>query len=190
MTGSAKGSEERDIMFGKLFAYVSMIRAGLIHLDNLTSHELLERLIALHNKKNWLQELTIETILSLIAASEQTLQVHILSKIEPFYNHPFSEMNVNQLLLFCGLQLIASNDASFQKIWKTSVQNLHLQSFELTRLNEVAEPLLASSRKFPKVILSLHYSFQSILILIYSRFIGSGIIFWDLLFRGHLIERS
>lgn len=61
--GKVRGSEERDLMFGKLFAYLSIARSGILRKDDKTAVDILERLIELHKKRGWMREVVTEAIL-------------------------------------------------------------------------------------------------------------------------------
>jgi hypothetical protein len=139
-------------MFGKLFGYVALIRAGLLSSSSTTTQEVIDRLLALYSKKSWLQELIIEAFLSFLSFADKELQQFILTKTEDLYTVSFAEMNVNQLLFYLGLQHFAKENGSFGKLWKESLTKKSLEtSFDMNKLDVVSDTLLSSSRKFPKV---------------------------------------
>ena len=52
VSGSMKGAEERDMLFGKLFGYIAIIRSGrLSNESNDISINVFNRILELHNKK-------------------------------------------------------------------------------------------------------------------------------------------
>ena len=56
LTGSIRGAEERDFMFGKLFCYFAIMRSGKIHSNNELSTDVIDRLLDLHKRKGWIRE--------------------------------------------------------------------------------------------------------------------------------------
>jgi hypothetical protein len=151
VTGGTKGSEERDIMFGKLFGYISLMRADLLKEKTETTENLADRIFNLHNKKSWLQELTIETFLTFLTHANENLQQFLFAKLETFFIVPLEEMNVNQLLFFLGMQYLAKTNKSVGKLWKNLLKTHSLQEFKIDNLEVVSEALLSSSKTFPKV---------------------------------------
>jgi hypothetical protein len=151
VTGGTKGSEERDIMFGKLFGYISLMRADLLKEKTETTENLADRIFNLHNKKSWLQELTIETFLTFLTHANENLQQFLFAKLEAFFIVPLEEMNVHQLLFFLGMQYLAKTNKSVGKLWKNLLKTHSLQEFKIDNLETVLEALLSSSKTFPKV---------------------------------------
>lgn len=118
-----KGSEERDVIFGKLFGYISIIRSGILFKkDHSTSHKMAEdtkdgttdlidkmfdRLLHLYNMKSWIREPVIESLLSfinIIIAFDSTKSLSSLDKLQPLLSVSISSMSVSQLLLTLGLE--------------------------------------------------------------------------------------
>jgi hypothetical protein len=139
-------------MFGKLFGYIGLIRGGLLKEKSPLSEEIIERLLTLHGKKSWLQELTVEAFLIFLTNANDELQKYLLQKLEPFYIVSLDAMNANQLLLFLGLQYLSKVNKNFEKLWKNVVKTHNIELFDFnTKLDVVSDALLSSSRTFPKI---------------------------------------
>lgn len=59
LTGSIRGAEERDFMFGKLFCYLAIMRSGIIRSDQELSSIIFDRLLVLQERKSWIREVGI-----------------------------------------------------------------------------------------------------------------------------------
>jgi len=68
--GKIKGSEERDLMFGKLFAYLSIARSGLLARDAQAGLDLFKRLLELHRMRGWLREVVSEAFFVVLRAMD------------------------------------------------------------------------------------------------------------------------
>lgn len=139
-------------MFGKLFGYVALIRAGLVQKSNEETQLLVNKLFDLHQKKNWIQELTIEAFISILTHSDKELTIFILTKLEPIFTIPVTEMDYNQFLLLLGLQYLSTTgnkifSSAFQEIVTKELVDL----FTMEQIESVGTALLQSSKKFPKV---------------------------------------
>ena len=111
ISGSLKGAEERDFLFGKLFGYLSLIRSGRLSDDVIQTGCIMDRLLELHARKGWLREVTTEAILTLLSAVSLTVvdSAGLLDKISPLLAQhgrptPIHEMTAWQLMLAIGLQ--------------------------------------------------------------------------------------
>jgi hypothetical protein len=56
-----RGAEERDLMFGRLFGYLALIRSGKLSGDNTNIVKTLDTLIELHQRKAWIREVVSES---------------------------------------------------------------------------------------------------------------------------------
>ena len=111
ISGSLKGAEERDFLFGKLFGYLSLIRSGRLSEDVIQTGCVMDRLLELHARKGWLREVTTEAILTLLSAVSSAVvdSAGLLDKISPLLAQhgrptPIQEMTAWQLMLAIGLQ--------------------------------------------------------------------------------------
>jgi len=70
VTGSLKGAEERDFMFGKLFGYLALARSGRLDGVPLAAHAgaVVDGLLELHARKGWMREVATEALLVVLAA--------------------------------------------------------------------------------------------------------------------------
>ena len=111
ISGSLKGAEERDFLFGKLFGYLSLIRSGRLFDDVIQTGVIMDRLLELHGRKGWLREVTTEAILTLLSAVSIAVveAAGLMEKISPLLAQhgqptPIHEMTAWQLMLAIGLQ--------------------------------------------------------------------------------------
>jgi DNA polymerase phi len=76
VTGSMKGQEERDMLFGQLFGYLAVLRSNRVNDTKMVS-DLIDRLLLLHSKKGWIKEVTTEAILILISTIDRYSLTHL-----------------------------------------------------------------------------------------------------------------
>lgn len=115
---------------------------------------ILERLLELHDKKQWMQDLATECILLLLRKISHMHFVPVLNRIKHLILIPLKEMNANKVLMALGLQhFIDSNDA-----FSTASASVFGSSslFSLDNIHEISSALLSSASKFPKVRDLLH----------------------------------
>lgn len=154
VTGSMKGAEERDMLFGKLFGYISIIRSGKLNqTDNEdTAVEIFNRVLELHQKRGWIREVTSETILLLLESLNFTLLTNesVFSKLQSLLSEiSISEMAPWQLMLALGFQF-------YQSIFPAVSSQISLllpdeQIFIAERMDVLSPILLASTAGFPKI---------------------------------------
>lgn len=145
-----KGAEERDFMFGRIFGYVALIRAGrLTTLNEL--NDVIDRFEALYKKKHWVQELIIEAFLLLLSTIQnKDIKITILQRIVKHCQGELNELNENQLMLRIGLQLMAQSDS----VVKAELLSLvpKDKQFSFDKIDEVVTlALIPSTHKFPKL---------------------------------------
>jgi DNA-directed RNA polymerase delta subunit len=103
-----KGSEERDLLFGKLFGYLSIVQSGKLQSDKEHAEDIMTRLIELHGKKGWIREVVCEGLLALISVVDLDIAAQLVGKFKPLLTQPepvpISEMTAWQLMLAIGLQ--------------------------------------------------------------------------------------
>lgn len=170
MTGSVKGSEERDKMFGKLFGYVAIIRSDILFnaQNSKKANEILTALVDgivdLHQKKLWIQETTIETLLLLLSGAignayakknnslDESSIDNMVGKLFTLINtEAFSENNENQLSLLLGLQQMGSQHAKLQKVVSEHGKKHNIPTISAEHMEEFVTVLFHSTNKFPKV---------------------------------------
>ena len=111
---SLKPHEQRDLIFGKLFAYLALIRSGRlaaeIKADPTVATTVAQTLLQLHAKKDWLREVTSEAILSLMTAlPAEVVASHVVPALRdgallPEYSHSLGDYSAWQLQLAMGLE--------------------------------------------------------------------------------------
>ena len=110
-----RGAEERDLMFGKLFGYLALIRSGKLVGDNDNIVKTLDTLIDLHQRKAWIREVISESILFLLQQFDFEADTFdtdsalcIVSKLNEILpttkNYEISEVPAHLLVLLSGLQ--------------------------------------------------------------------------------------
>ena len=110
-----RGAEERDLMFGRLFGYLALIRSGKLSGDNASIVKTLDALIELHQRKAWIREVVSESILFLLQqfdfASDMfdtDVALSVVSKLNEILpstkNYDVGEVPAHLLVLLSGLQ--------------------------------------------------------------------------------------
>lgn len=143
-----KGFEERDLLFAKLFGSASIIRSCKFA-NQEDCMLILERLLDLYDKKQWMQDLTIECILLLLCKISDMHQVSVLSRLKHLVLVPINEMTPNGLLLVVGLQHVIDSSDAISRASATVFGTNKL--FDLECIDGIANSLLNSATKFPKV---------------------------------------
>jgi hypothetical protein len=148
VTSSLKGFEERDLLFAKLFGSACIIRSC----DFCNQEDcmlILERLLDLHDKKLWMQDLVIECIFLLLSYIPESYQASVLCRLKHLVSVPLNEMTPNGLLFAIGLQHLSITSEAFSKASSTAFGLKNL--FNLESIDEISNGLLHSASKFPKV---------------------------------------
>lgn len=170
-----KGSEERDLMFGKLFGYLSVIRSGKLGSDEENVTLIMDKLLELHNRKGWIREVVCESILTLLSALQEDMIRVILPKVKTLLGDGqvlLSDMTAWQLMLCVGIQQLAAAKAitpssltalKQEKEGEEDVEgSLSEQLLQLLPVSDVVTPgtfkemiptLLEATAGFPKVCL-------------------------------------
>ena len=147
-----KGVEERDMMFGKLFGYLAIIRSGRLQIeisDDL-SVELFNRILELHSKRGWIREVTSETMLALLETLDFKIFEAVKDKIDTILTvESVGEMSAWQLMLSLGLQLYQTIFPNYSDSIATLILPTHFFSKE--NILTLKPILMASTSGFPKV---------------------------------------
>lgn len=161
-----RGSEERDVMFGRLFGYLALIRSGRLRNDSANSLLSLDRLIGLHKRKAWIREVVSEGILFLLEempSDVATMQSVSKKLSEILFNEgsdyvDIAEISAHEIVLVSGLQsfcllrkdLPAGSANALRGLTAkyTAPPSLLLSP---TNLPVLAPTLLAACGGFPKV---------------------------------------
>jgi Leucine-rich repeat (LRR) protein len=110
---------------------------------------ILERLLDLHDKKLWMQDLVIECIFLLLSYIPESYQASVLCRLKHLVSVPLNEMTPNGLLFAIGLQHLSITSEAFSKASSTAFGLKNL--FNLESIDEISNGLLHSASKFPKV---------------------------------------
>jgi len=109
VTGSMRGMEEREFLFGKLFGYLSLIRSGKLKEGRSFVSDIINVFLSLYQAKPWIQEVTIESLLTLFINIIDDTQIskyleHSISTLLP--NHPYSvgDLSPNEILIIAAMQ--------------------------------------------------------------------------------------
>ena len=152
MSGSIKGIDERELMFGKLFCYLSIIQSGRLQLSSPSSSEnqgldILDRIIELHNMRGWIKEVTVESML-LFTYSHCASPSSILTKLEPLLADPVEDLSAWQIMLLLGIQpFLITHKLSPSE----DMASLDLLQHPKTHLDMISTTLLAATAGFPKI---------------------------------------
>ena len=149
-----KGSEERDLLFGKLFGYIAIIRSGKLS-EERNSVDIFMRILDLHFKRGWIREVTSETILLLLESNNFRILSNeiVFSKLQSLLSEiSLSDMAPWQLMLALGLQfyggIYSGEDIS---VAISSLLGPSKDIFTPENMNDLQPVLLASTAGFPKV---------------------------------------
>jgi len=119
-----KGSDEREVLFGRLFGFLALIRSGRLCSDRAVGDKVLDATMALLSSKGWLREVVVETLLeyaevafasyyvesprvkafSQHSSSALLLEV-VLPKLEGLIATSLVDMTSSQLMLTIGIKL-------------------------------------------------------------------------------------
>lgn len=149
-------------MFGKLFGLAALIRSGVVRDNDLVVLELIKRLIDLHQRKAWMQELAVENLLNLLFTCKKSIQLKMAPKLAEMCQSPLEEMSENELFLRIGLQLFASQSKDIHAAVYSTLTSEN--DFTIDKLLMVKPALFRSAHKFPKV----HRLWDYILGLVFS----------------------
>ncbi|CEI97277.1 hypothetical protein RMCBS344292_11413 [Rhizopus microsporus] len=123
VTGSLKGDEVRDMLFGRLFGLMSIVAAGMITRESTTTDDIVRILTSLHEMgslKSYLAEVCHHVVINMLPYLKDTQHQEIaVEKIkELYFNGPIS--NVDQLNLVIALQQLNNVDLTEQFAnWKS-----------------------------------------------------------------------
>ena len=114
VTGSLKGSEERDLLFGKLFGYSALIRSKKLINHKELAMKTLDGLLDLFKKKEWFQEVVAEVIFDLLYEFDDNAIIEtVIPLLAPLFPEKLENMSPNQLLFTAGIErLFKDNDNS------------------------------------------------------------------------------
>jgi hypothetical protein len=153
-----KGSEERDVMFGKLFNFLALIRAGRIQNDSTTGLYILDRFIELHKRKGWIREVVSEAILLLfevLPRDDSSVLQSALQKLKFIVDSDeLEEMSACDLILFSGLQTLAHKFdlEGFSKLSEAIQKVVPTEPiFSPESFSSIENTLLNACHGFPKV---------------------------------------
>lgn len=154
ITGSMKGSEERNFIFGKFFGYISIIRSLPMDSEGIVE-SLLTLLLDLYHKKSWIQEAVLEAIFSLIHkliesdVSKETIMKY-LKQIEKSF-HVDSDSSPSELLLCLHFQILSRKVPHVSKVISTHLSVDNLPVALATNLSNFKSVLLQSTTGYPKI---------------------------------------
>lgn len=82
MTGSVKRFEERELLFGKLFGLLCVVRSKRLNNDKVLINRVLDSLLVVHSKRNWIREVTSDAILFFLSqSSAEVVEEVIIPKL-------------------------------------------------------------------------------------------------------------
>ncbi len=178
--GKIKGSEERDLMFGKLFAYLSIARSGILAKDPVAGLDIFKRLLELHKMRGWLREVVSESLLVVLSSINPAADIDVLGTgtqnvieaalealaQEDLLRGEFSEWSPWQLQLALGLQQFAAefkggDEEDTEQVAPAYHKSIRKRIFRILPVKKVDTPelilgplvpvLIASAAGFPKI---------------------------------------
>lgn len=153
-------------MFGRLFNYLAIIRAGKVNDSKIALH-ILDRFIELHKRKGWIREVVSEAILSLLNTfpnDEETVQSAI-NKIKLILEiNEIDEIPAHDLILISGLQAYSEQKHSqgFSNLSQIVNQFIPIEPiFSVENFPLLEKTFVAACYGFPKVyfLFLFHYFF-------------------------------
>ena len=150
VTGSLKGAEERDLLFGKLFGYSALIRSNQLKNHQDLAMKTLNGLLDLYKKKEWFQEVVVEVIFDLLNELDDNIIIEtVVPLLIPFFPEKLENMSPNQLLFTAGIErLFKDNDKVSEAI---SPYLLKKKIFSIRTIDIVGPTLIKSCSGFPKI---------------------------------------
>jgi hypothetical protein len=146
ISGSTKGMDERDLMFGKLFCYLALIRAG--RLQSKETLMLLDRVLDLHSKRGWIKEVTVEALLLFqTAVAATSVAPVVLDRLAELVDEPLTELAAWQISLRLGLQPFLAEHPSIG----VTLCKIDLLMNPEEHLDAISATLLAATAGFPKL---------------------------------------
>lgn len=149
VTGSMKGQEERDMLFGQLFGYLAVLRSNRVN-NTTVVNDLIDRLLLLHSKKGWIKEVTSEAILILISTIDSAhVKSIIVPKLKDLLGLALGDMAAWQIMLAIGLR---NYGALYPQLIKDIVTILPEPQIVSPETIEIMAPTLAAATAgFPKL---------------------------------------
>ena len=153
-----KGAEERDLYFGRLFGYLTIVKSTRILDDAILVEKAFGKFIELYHVKSWIREAVIEAIFSLLDTIYHTDQFKpILNRLSGLYensNGPnlLTDLSIDELLITAHLQNLINKSRS--TIPASEVQLPFLPQDPVLApdsVSTVIPQLLESSAHYPKV---------------------------------------
>jgi hypothetical protein len=163
-----RGAEERDLMFGRLFGYLALIRSGKLSGDNANIIKTLETLIELHQRKAWIREVISESILILLQQFDfadnftSDIAASVVSKLNEILpaanDYDVTEVPAHLLVLLSGLQKFEEKvQAACEEDICAAMSTLSLPRdtvITAETFEALSPTLLAACSGFPKVSIS------------------------------------
>ena len=162
LRGKMKGSEERDLIFGRLFAYLAVARSGALADSPSAALDIFKRMLDLHSLKGWLREVTSEGLLVLLSVmnTDAAETEAALAALEGagMLREPMEDWMAWQLQLALGLQSYAAGlkeaGGSAAKTLRSVVHRLLPEKKVCTvdlLLGRLTAVLTGAAAGFPKV---------------------------------------
>jgi hypothetical protein len=175
VAGNMKGIDEREMMFGKLFGCLAIVRSGRLAGDSQTTSAIFNHLCELYLSKVWMREAAVEAIIHLVASltgNETVIAESIIPKLWILLTQPAHTIALGTFKATSKLDSDAHTD------WFGDSSNLQsmspaqiclrcgLQSLQLAPLSQIlptsqvinemtfeniVETLLVATAGYPKV---------------------------------------
>ncbi len=149
LASATKGSEERDLMFGKLFGYMSLVRSGRLDGDAAVVEDIFSKVLDLMSSKTWVRELVGECLLVILQSFDVSITASLISKLGDLFPETLSLFEPWQLMLGLGLEQLREHSPALASAVNAVLPERHLLTVETFPSYEAA--LLASTFGFPKI---------------------------------------
>ena len=151
ITGSSRGMDEREMIFGKLFCYLSILRSGRVNEKSNANFAMtiLERILAIHEMRGWIRELTTEAMLCFLSAVSKSKSIctRAMEKMEGLLSEEVHELSAWQIVLLMGLRPYQSYSNKLQ----LKLESLDFQSDPRQTLDTISDALMSATSGFPKI---------------------------------------
>lgn len=164
ITGSVRGADERDMLFGKLFGYIAFLESGRVDDKEELLLQLFEKLVALFDNKIWLREVTSEVILSCLNKFKSKSSWEIAAnKLKGLVLNDLSDYAAYDVVLVSGIQFMLNSKPELKEIITGTIESFPTETIISTNnLEEIGRILIAACAGFPKIHRIWHCVFLEI----------------------------
>ncbi|ORX88701.1 hypothetical protein K493DRAFT_341123 [Basidiobolus meristosporus CBS 931.73] len=160
ITGSMKGQEERDMLFGRIFGFMAIIQSGMLSRDSTEladTQRLVESLVEYSNAKSYLREPCYQLIIAMLP------HVQRLSFKDELLNYILSEALKGGVKTPEEIDLALSMQSQFSLDWPALLPHWkHGEILHSSNLHKLALILKETSTEEPQLFSSWHPHLHSV----------------------------